>query len=49
MKNQTLNNKTFTTGCKFCRALNDGLCSNYCLLTKAEKKQLAEKIKIKVI
>lgn len=42
-------NKKLATGCKFCRVLNDGLCSNYCLLSKTEKKQLAEKIKVKNI
>lgn len=47
MNEHTENKTKSTTGCKFCRALNDGLCANYCLLSSAEKKALLQRIKIK--
>lgn len=33
------NNKPFQMGCSICRKLNDGICSNFCLLDDAEKKK----------
>tara|TARA_B100000508_G_scaffold134523_1_gene125319 strand:+ start:516 stop:737 length:222 start_codon:yes stop_codon:yes gene_type:complete len=28
---------SFIPGCKLCRALNDGLCDNYCAMDKAQR------------
>ncbi|MEJ6534016.1 MULTISPECIES: hypothetical protein [Pseudoalteromonas] len=40
--NTTKSNTTKPLDCKLCRALNDGLCGNYCQLNKAQVKKLVE-------
>ena len=33
-------------GCTLCRKLHDGLCANYCQLTKEQRKSLMTRLKI---
>lgn len=35
-----VNTSKVKTDCKFCRALNDGLCGNYCSLDKSQRNAL---------
>lgn len=36
---------SFIPGCKLCRALNDGLCDNYCSMDKAQRAAFMQKNK----
>lgn len=34
-----MNKQTQKFGCEICRKANDGICNNFCLMTKAQKQQ----------
>ena len=47
MKTDT-NNTIKKPGCPMCRKLNDGICANYCQLSKDQRKKLINRLNIVV-